>query len=124
MSDYEVHLGKMREIPRLDENETIEEMMARLLIMRGKKHFESGDIKDHFTSEFHRSGIYYYEKGEKIFEIEDREFEDEDVNLAYRNKNGDIEYALRFYNGGTCLPEMLDYALDQMFKKEADENQP
>lgn len=45
--------------------------------------------------------------GENFYVIEDTEFPEE-INILKDLGNGEFEYAVSFYNGGTCLEEMLE----------------
>lgn len=54
--------------------------------------------------------------GESFYKIEDTEFPEE-RNILKDLGNGDFEYAVSFYNGGTCLEEMLEELMLQRFKE-------
>lgn len=55
--------------------------------------------------------------GENFYKIEDTEFP-EKRNILKDLGNGDFEYAVSFYNGGTCLEEMLEELISEKFEEE------
>lgn len=57
--------------------------------------------------------------GESFYVIEDTEFPEE-INILKDLGNGEFEYAVSFYNGGTCLEEMLE---ELMLKKLKENNE-
>lgn len=54
--------------------------------------------------------------GENFYKIEDTEFPEE-RNILKDLGNGEFEYAVSFYNGGTCLEEMLEELMLQRLKE-------
>ncbi|KKL52761.1 hypothetical protein LCGC14_2282270, partial [marine sediment metagenome] len=46
-------------------------------------------------------------------------FSNANSNIASRNTNGSIDFAVEFYNGGCCRDEAIIDAVDKLFKKEA-----
>lgn len=49
--------------------------------------------------------------------IEDSQEEDyEDLSIMMPNSDGTFDYIMQFYNGGTCLSEMLENKIKEMYK--------
>jgi hypothetical protein len=111
MSDYESHTGKLRKVlPQ--ENETFEQLCKRLWIAEALK-------GDEYTEDDYKEGALFsdfYEKfinqnDEFVWEVFDhKELGDEDDSFCRINDNKDGTYSFhtRFYNGGTCMSEMLE----------------
>ena len=59
---------------------------------------------------------HYFVYDDKIYNIQDKELDD-DICEAHKNEDGTIDYAVQFYNGGTCLSEMLENALKKLKRK-------
>lgn len=106
MSDYESHTGKLRKVePK--ENETFEQLCKRLWIENGKP-----------EDEYREGGLFgeFYEKyindnDETVWEIFDHEDLGDADDMFCRisdNKDGTYSFHTRFYNGGTCLSEMIE----------------
>lgn len=56
--------------------------------------------------------------GDEIFVIDDTELDDEDMCIIkYNETDGSYRYLSRFYNGGTCLHEVLKYKLEKVYEK-------
>ena len=55
----------------------------------------------------------YIVLNDKIYRIDDKEYEDDDIYEMYPNGNGSYSYVMRFYNGGTCLSECLEEKLNE-----------
>lgn len=117
MSSYELHFGKLRELNynALGFN-TIEEWAKdkcdQLGIIKQSYHDDYWDCIE-FTLD-----NKYVKRGDRLFEVEDKELEDCGDFLNYNiNNDGEIEYSMRFYNGGTCLSEMLNEVLEEIEKK-------
>lgn len=117
MSSYELHFGKLRELnyKALGFNtieEWAEDKCNQLGIIKQPYHDDYWDCIEFTLS--HK----YIKKDDRLFEVEDKELEDCGDFLNYNiNNDGEIEYSMKFYNGGTCLPEMLNEVLEEIEKK-------
>ena len=111
MSDYESHSGKLR-LVEAKENETFEQQCKRLWIENGQdeSEYEEGEL----FSEFYEK--YFHVKG-RVWEVfEHEEFgDDEDMFCRlHDNKDGTLSFHTRFYNGGTCMSEMVEDELEKV----------
>ena len=115
MSDYETHSGKLR-LLEPQNGETLEEQCKRLWIEIGEKEEEYGDKSD-LLDEYYEEFI---EINESVYQVFDhKESEDQDM-FCKLNKNPDGSYSFytRFYNGGTCLSEMLKDGVEDFIENE------
>ena len=102
MSDYENHSGKARLCPR-NEGETFDEHCNRLLENEGRAFSDSSDIFDYDK---------YIRVEDEIWEVYDhKEWDDGDIVRMEKHEDGTVSFLLRFYNGGTCLQEILQEEL-------------
>ena len=106
MSNYEVHKGKL--IPVDLDGKSIEEYCKKILD-------DLGYVYDHneWKQDFDELMLVdYLIHEDSLYKIEDTEREDEAGYLeANKDKDtGIISYDMGFYNGGTCLSEMLEDA--------------
>lgn len=103
MSEYETHRGKL--IPVDLEGQSLEDYCKELLD-------DSGYVYDYtkWKQDFHEL-MYedYIIYGDALYKIEDNERDDGDsfVEATKDKETSVINYDMRFYNGGTCLREML-----------------
>lgn len=106
MSEMERHIGKIKKV---DLNGlTIEEWC--------KKRCEEFGFKKEFYYNSYRDVLFdkdiptVVDKNKNVWEIiEDKEEEDtEDISILTPNNDGTYSYIMQFYNGGTCLSEMLE----------------
>lgn len=104
MSNYETHKGKL--IPVDLEGKSLEEYCKKLLDDSGYV-YDYTEWKQDFDELMFDS---YFIHEDTLYKIEDVERDDVDEYLeATKDKDtGIIEYNMRFYNGGTCLSEMLE----------------
>lgn len=110
MSDYESHSGKLK-IVEPKENETIEQLCKRLWIEQGNK--EDDYEEDALFNDYEK----YLSTDGKVWEIvEHIKMGDEDDMFCrlHDNKDGTFSFHTRFYNGGTCMSEMVTEALEEL----------
>lgn len=51
--------------------------------------------------------------------LEHREYEEDDYSIeATKNEDGTFDFIAQFYNGGTCLEECLEEALERLIVTE------
>lgn len=122
MSEVEVHTGKLKKLSI--EGKTINEKIYNLLKKYNCKtsinindiDSSSNELSDKLMEDFYDSKLYDEDKffiskySKSIYELIDHfEYESGD-DIFYHNKdeNDNINFVLSFYNGGTCLGEMLD----------------
>lgn len=120
MSDYESHTGKLILLEPKD-GEDFKEQCKRLFLQNGGELEEYNDYSDLF-SEFYNKYLYI---NEGIYQIIDHKELGEEDMFCKIHKNDDDTYSFhtRFYNGGTCLSEMLeDGMLDFKENEEEYEN--
>lgn len=115
MSQTETHIGKLKLVPKL-ENENLEEQCKRILNNKPlDKYYDS------YCEMFKASGLYGYKSGyvisnkSEIYEvIEDFVFEGDDIFNANKNSDGTITYVTSFYNGGCGFSDALQECLNCM----------
>ena len=113
MSDYEQHSGKLKVVePR--ENETLEQLKKRLWMEKDETNKEE-DYED-LLEEYYN---VYFEVNGKLWEVIEHEDHGDDDTFSRLQDNGDgtFSFHTRFYNGGTCMSEMITEALEKLDKK-------
>lgn len=78
-----------------------------------------GELEKHYSSYLDKlldSGedYLYHSEHEALYSIEKTKFECYGFREMSRNEDGSIAFFTQFYNGGTCLTEMLEEGLDEM----------
>lgn len=69
------------------------------------------------------SGYVYLKSKDKLFKLQDhKSCEPEDFLLQGNKTNDTIDFALMFYNGGTCFEEMFEDLVDKLEKEKDDAN--
>lgn len=113
MSNNETHRGRIIPILRED-NENFSEYVERatgieFLSVEGE---ETDDILEFIDHNNLYDKFFFYD--EKLYKIDDEEFEDDDDYVKHKVlEDGVIEYSCRFYNGGTCLSEVIEEILQE-----------
>jgi hypothetical protein len=108
MSRQETHTGTISKVNCKIDLENF--MIAKLLLNgSGLEDIERNkeDIKQYFQDEFYDK--FFFHKDE-LYKIDSQEIEDTFIVTA-ELPNGDIEFTTSFYNGGTCLTEMIESEL-------------
>lgn len=110
MSYTELHIGKIKKV---DLNGlTVEEWC--------KNECEKHNITLDKWNDTYKDALFSYQDPIKVvdvngilWEIEDNEREEGDNNISVLtpNSDGTHNYVMQFYNGGTCLSEMLEDAI-------------
>jgi len=116
MSRTEHIKGKMRPLPQA-EGETVEDQCKKIL----ERDYPNVEL-DYPTKYDYKYQLIdeAYEKyvitEYTIYEIlEQKDIEDDDGYVTVTdNQDGTYEFDTRFYNGGTCLSEMLEMGLKKM----------
>lgn len=72
------------------------------------------DIQEYFTDKYYRKA---YVIDNMVYEVECKDFGEEDIFTAV--KNGDnIDFVVKFYNGGCSFDEALEQAIENLNKEE------
>lgn len=116
MSYVVMKKGKLNLIARL-ENETLENQCLRILNeldIELEDYYENPieQLKGELSDEFYvyNDNLYslYYKSIDTSYEIAEGDI----------REDGSIEFLTMYYNGGTCLHEMLDEVMDKINKQE------
>lgn len=119
MSNYEIHVGKLKKIDykRLGFN-TIEDWCKEMCM---EEHITPKSYhKDYIEDWLYHDKNYnkYHIRNDKLYKIIDKMYEDRDLCEMKLNNDGEFEYVFSFDNGGTCLSEMIDEKLNDFDKLE------
>jgi hypothetical protein len=111
MSHTETHFGKLRKV---ELNTTLEEWCKQKCNEKGITEISS--YYDNWIEEFRDSSyekffIYNNEVWEAIEHIES---DNDYVDVMIPNQDGTITFVMQFYNGGTCLSEMIEDGLKKL----------
>lgn len=114
MSYTETHSGRLVEI-ETPPQETLEQTLKRLCIEEGDS-IELEEWADSWKEQF--QDTFYH----KIFIVNNRLFklvehvQSDDSDIYHMNKNEDGSFTLltSFYNGGTCLSEIVEELLEKV----------
>jgi hypothetical protein len=115
MSHTETHFGKLRKV-NLGE-QTIEQWCESKCRENGTNEIES--YHDNWVEQF-RDDYYkkYFIVKDEIWEAYDHiESDREDVDVMIPQPDGSIMFVMQFYNGGTCLSEMIEEGLERINKQ-------
>lgn len=115
MSRTETHFGKLRKISLKDK--TIEEFFQ---VKCNEKSIDNIDKYYDTWKETYFDNVSY----EKFIVIKDDIWEvfehvecnEDDVDIITTNEDGTLSFIMQFYNGGTCLTEMLEEGLAEYLK--------
>lgn len=110
MSDYESQSGKIK-LASI-ENETSDDTCKRIWLEKGHK--EEDYTKSNFFDEYYEKYIRVKEKIWEILEVEDHGDDDDMFCRLHDNKDGTFSFHTRYYNGGTCMTEMLQDELENL----------
>lgn len=108
MSCTETHIGKVRKIDL--QGKSIEDWAQNIAEELG---YELGDFYDSYKElVFDELYFRYVFVGDEVYEIiEDKEISEEDIEILTPEGNNTYSFTMQFYNGGTCLNEMLENAI-------------
>ncbi len=111
MSQTETHFGKLRKV---ELTTTIEEFCKQKCNEKGITELPSytssweEQFRDSFDEKFF---IWENEIWEAIEHVEES---DGDIDVMIPNEDGTITFVMQFYNGGTCLSEMIEDGLKRL----------
>ena len=117
MSRYEKHKGTLKLIWQCDEVfDLSKQLKGALDDFEYDRMMECVD-EDYSVDEYIRDELYdnYILINNALFKIEDLELdEDEDLNIFEKVNDHTYTYLNSFYNGGTCLSELLEDNLSKI----------
>jgi hypothetical protein len=111
MSKTETHFGKLRKV---ELSTTIEEFCSQKCNEIGITELPSymDSWKEEFIDTFNQK---FFITGDEVWEaIEHVEESDGDIDVMIPNEDGTITFVMQFYNGGTCLSEMIEDGLKRL----------
>lgn len=119
MSYTETHIGKLRKVDL--QGLTIEqwaEVKCREIGITELSPY-SDDWKEQFL-DTGKNYLKYFFIGDEVYEMFDHtELEDGgDIDILTPNSDGTYSFVMQFYNGGTCLSEMIEDAIKREVKKD------
>ena len=118
MSQNESHFGKLRKV-ELPEKLNIEDWCKEKCQTKGiiKISSYNKSWEDQFRDHFYEK--YFISNG-TIWEVFDHiEGENGYADIMIPNEDGTITFFMEFYNGGTCLSEMIEEGLERLNKEDA-----
>jgi len=109
MSDYESYKGTIKKIER-EEGESLADQCKRICISRkgDKLEYYEGLLFDEFYDD-------YLKINGELWEVVSKKAKDPDDSYCdiESNEDGTFSFNTRFYNGGTCLTEMIEDAIKE-----------
>lgn len=123
MSEVEKHIGTLREII-LPDGMTTEEWYKEQCLKNGMDPADVGPSPTQYSSwkyafmddvgwDFPDS-CKYVTVGDKMYEMIEHEETEDDICKFWKNSDGTISFMAEFYNGGTCLSEIVEYELSKL----------
>lgn len=114
MSDNETHTGRLRKVDL--QGKTQEEFFQSVCGNEGIEQITGYSWKDTYYSE--ADDIKFYCVKNDIFELYHHVKSDyEDMELIVPMEDGSYVIATTFYNGGTCLSEVIESLLEKELNK-------
>jgi hypothetical protein len=123
MSETELLKGKLKEFARIPE-ETFQSYVERFIKDKKQeipssyqgKCLSNDEVEEMFRDVFYKEhgviieGIIY-----EIVQIEN--YESDDIFEAKKQRDGSIDFILKYYNGGCSFTEAMEYAFEKMEQK-------
>ena len=122
MSEVELHTGILKEVNTrgLTVEEWIKRWVNNYLDNNDEVYYSRhrNDPDFDYKSAFYDLTYYnpYIITRDKIFKVYDHLQESDFICSINKNANGDYSYTTQFYNGGTCLTEVLENGLKNIEK--------
>ena len=112
MSHTETHFGKLRKV---ELNCSIEEWCKQKCSEQGILEIPSyfNSWKETFE-DYLGYRKYFFLKSEVWEAVEHMEEDDGDIDIMVPNEDGTVTFVFQFYNGGTCLSEMVKNGLKRL----------
>lgn len=118
MSQQETHIGKL-ELFKRDEDEAELDYLKRVL-SKFNKEFNEEEFEDFcfgdiycYLSEVDLYDDVFYVNDKFYINIEHTETDDGDIQVMKGDDVNGYSYVMSFYNGGTCLSEMIEESLSK-----------
>lgn len=100
----------MKEVEKLD-NESIEFQCQRILNNKPLPWFYDS-YQELLLNDFYEEFVVY---NDVLYSVLKEEIDmDEDIFIAKVNKNGDIDFEVKYYNGGCGFEEAIEEAIDKL----------
>lgn len=116
MSETETHTGSLKPFPR-NENESDEAYIGRYFAYKGATLDPNcTDVIDNFMEDFEYNDKAFWVDGEIYDVLRHKEHEYDDICEAHYNADGTIDFVAKFYNGGCCLSEAINSAIENLKK--------
>lgn len=116
MSYTEKHIGKLVEVD-FDKNGTTPEQFYRMLceyhnynnltVTKYRDPYTYKSWEDLYWNELWDEDNLYKADG-KVYKLVEHVKTEDDIFKFWKNADGSISFAVEFYNGGTCLSEMIE----------------
>ena len=121
MSQTETHFGKLRKVI-IPENQTIEEWCKAKCLEMNITELPSyyDDWREVIKDQYSQKYFFIEDEIWEAFEHVECD-EGDDINVMNLNKDGTITFVMQFYNGGTCLGEMIEEGLNKINKNKMSE---
>lgn len=113
MSETVTHIGKLKEVDL--QGKSTEQWAEDFFKANGTTELDS--YYDDWLEKLQSDDDKFIVVNDKIYEsIEDKKSEYEDICYLRDNGDGTFDYVMQFYNGGTCLPEMIEDGFEKLKK--------
>lgn len=110
MSHTETHFGKLRKVELTTTSEEFFEQRCNELGIT-----ERASYNDTWYDELRNETSKYYFIDGEVWEVFDHISGDsEDIDIMTPNEDGTITFLQQFYNGGTCLSEVIEEGLKRI----------
>lgn len=111
MSQMEYHIGKLKLLPKL-ENETLNQQCERIYLeINDSPEEEIENWVDYFLDFNYES--YMVHNNNLYWIFEDKDLDEDSCELTPIG-NDIYEFRMGFYNGGCCLQECIEWELDRL----------
>lgn len=112
MSEMEYHIGRATPVV-IPENVTVEQFCE---ILCGKLNI-SKDSYDSYKEALVSENDHYFvhENTQTLYKVFDKHMSEDDFSHAEEDYDGNVDYAVGYYNGGCSFNEALDAAIDELY---------
>lgn len=112
MSNMEYHVGKVKLIPR-PEGQTLDNQLKHICVEnKWFAEVHEGWSEDWRDTLLENSGDFLV-IGDNVYKLFDHTELNEMSDTITKNDDGTISFAVSFHNGGGCLEEVLEDALEE-----------
>lgn len=112
MSETEAHVGRI--IPVDLAGKTVDEWIMDKLGKTELSEYSENWVDEFFDTDDNYDKFYFNENSETLYEIDAKKFNPDDYAKLTKNSDGSYNFIASFYNGGTCLREVLDDEIDSL----------